>query len=82
MELDRIVTSSGRISSTYLLIHAGSAGGSSGNLGVQEPMQGLMKEQVLILKKRKIWGCTPWTLTSAGSGGCSATGLGLFLSTG
>ena len=53
MELDRIVTSSGRISSTYLLIHAGSAGGSSGNLGVQEPMQGLMKEQVLILKKEK-----------------------------
>ena len=49
MELDRIVTSSDRISSTYLLIHVGSAGGSSGNLGVQEPMQGLMKEQVLIL---------------------------------
>ena len=49
MELDRIVTSSGRILSTYLLIHVGSAGGSSGSLGVQEPMQGLMKEKVLIL---------------------------------
>ena len=49
MELDRIVTSSGRISSTYLLNQVDSAGGSFGNLGVQEPMQGLMKEHVLIL---------------------------------
>ena len=45
MELDRIVTSSGKISSTYQQIHVGSAGGSSENLGVQEA---LMKEQVLL----------------------------------
>jgi hypothetical protein len=45
MELDRIVTSSGRISSTYLLAHVGSAGGSSENLGVHEA---IMKEQVLL----------------------------------
>ena len=45
MELDRIVTSSGKISSTYLLIHVGSADGSSENLGLQEA---LMKELVLL----------------------------------
>ena len=56
MELDRTVTSSGSISSTYLLIHVGSAGGSSENLGVQEALtyEGTGFASI----NGKIWGCT------------------------